>query len=125
MTKPPSITVDIKMARKLEKAGWDKRCFSYWVPYLKGYALAYDFEENALPDENYCAPTASEILDGLPIVLRKKNLCCSKSVPDIRGNPFWQVSYDWEAVFGSDTLANAAAELWIYLKENDLLPSEA
>ncbi len=124
MNDSSDLTVSPEYAEKLYKAGFNQDK-SYFMcvdgKIVARQSLAYMGLYKA-EKEAVAAPIDSEILDELPIVLRKKNLCCSKSVPDIRGNPFWQVSYDWEAVFESVTLANAAAAMFCYLSENNLLP---
>lgn len=96
-------------------------------------------------------PTAEEILSELPVVINckqcepKRRYChvecncqCHERLPTkIRKWKYWTVMRDGNKyciLYGedlqtghgefSDTLANAAAKMWLYLKENNLLPTD-
>jgi hypothetical protein len=145
MTNPELIVVSIDMAKKLKEAGWDQNeCLWRWVEFHGGVAKGHsDYESNTRWelrekgsdynfDPRYAAPTAEEILRRLP-----ESLMLQTRGDRIGGNDSetafdlemgknkygYFVRYEKEAAeeFYADTLANAAAQMWIYLKEHSLL----
>jgi hypothetical protein len=143
-----NITVSLQVARSLRDAGWEQEDSSfYWgkfdppkrrhledgtivdIPKEEAEAMSYSWyyynEENmpyADEDHNsWAAPTAEEVLRELPEFYtpednKKRAMKC---YPSAHGR--WAVDYEGHCTQWSDTLANAAAEMWIYLKEHDLL----
>ena len=123
------------MAKKLKEAGWPQgRPEFVWEvfkeeigrePYLHHY-LSGSFTNNKNRIAWFHAPTAEEILRRLPDRIEKRLLNVSK----YEGNE-WVVSffdpadkYRPETYFNSPSLANAAAAMWVYLRENDLIDFE-
>jgi len=145
------ITVDLETAKKLRGAGFPQVAHWFWTELQGDDAFLYGAKRDGTqptltpaPDlrEYSAAPTAEEILDELPdrIEIDKETTRCQCGKSDIRvsykacfldmrkSEPTNQyiVRYihcdEVFKFFRADTLANAAAEMWIYLKENDLLP---
>ena len=124
------ITVSLEWAKKLRDAEWDQEdCVFFYVSNDKDDFLLvprhYNTMEKSESFHHFSAPTAEEILRELPHVIHDKGsprfLQCGKH------KKFWDVGY-WRGVepmknVTEDTLANAAAAMWIYLKKNNLLPS--
>lgn len=104
---PESITVSLEWATKLKEAGWDDVCY-------------FRQEEHEGPGLEF--PTAEEILRRLPDSPRPHSPMHIFRMID----GTWQIVYDnTEDFVIADTLANAAAQMWIYLKTNHLLPPQA
>lgn len=145
--KPEEIVVSLEWAKKLKEAGWkqdDVLVFTGIQPVKKT-----DEERFETPSfrsrwklENLwdwvSAPTAEEILRRLPRKIAPMSLTemdertIKGNIPDLRfqilmDGPDWKIEYssphlesaEWQ--YG-ETLANAAANMFIYLSENNLLP---
>lgn len=132
--KPESITVYLETAKKLKEAGWSQtKCEFYWIDlYIddKKLMCKHCLEKPfGSYDEIAAAPTAEEILRELPKMLEIDNEWYHISIrSDSTVKDHWYISYltlekEKEKCFqqGSNGLANAAAEMWIYLKTNNLL----
>lgn len=147
MTTPESITVSLDTAKKLKEAGWQHETYFDW--YFNGTG-ANRVVRHPSPDElrtsefhlECPAPTAEEILRRLPPNLirstEKDTVTYALTIKALFGieqinGDNWQIMYyrvrdgiemaPYSPVLFADTLANAAAACWIYLKENNLLPS--
>jgi hypothetical protein len=131
------ITTSLAVSKKLRENGWEQEeCSHYWgqaeLPKRKwsedgtvrnltqeeaedfSYFCFHHNEENTpYVDEahKWAAPTASEVLRELPVETNKKDRTRFPRVSAVE---------EWED--GKyDSLANAAAEMWIYLRSNGLL----
>ena len=128
MIEPQSITVSLEWAKKLKEAGWKQIGF-FWKTEKSGGITGWSGDTSKPPKEDLdwiAAPTAEEILRRLPhqIVLETHPLFL-QAMPD---GDEWKIAY-WtfrieKGVWkNEDSLANAAAAMWCYLEENNLLPS--
>lgn len=142
MNKPP--TVSIERARALKEAGWKQNdCSHYWVeivvPRLKReepsreWKLLTQRESNEalfkFTEQKIAAPTAEEVLRELPVdviidgyeyrieMLKRHGVSNDKYYVNYR---YYTKVYE----FMEDTLADATTSAWIYLKENNLLPTK-
>ncbi len=126
-----NITVSLEWAKKLKEAGWPQgKGYFYRVvdktwyqeecePRRRWVAKGYQF---------YSLPTAEEILRELPQTMDGYRLtiypiwdvgawCVTYLAPDHTPHEALEIDYV------DKSLANAAAEMWIYLKKNNLLPN--
>ena len=122
--KIESIVVSLDTAKKLKAAGWDKPTAFYWSD-LTGIGNLLDARymggkpfESDMP-----APTAEEILRELPQYVKHTRLFIF---------PFAKPRC-WAMVYGSaglgkrfveyrrDSLAEAAAQMWLWCKKNNYL----
>lgn len=139
MASPESITVDLKHAKMLKEAGWpQKEALLWWSsrlhpdPYDESLVWQLSNDDRPIGTHDWCkqagtfaAPTAEEILRRLPLTMQARPLTMQARY-DNCGRVHWGVCYiknekvqmQWQ-----DTLANAAAQMWCYLKKNNLLPS--
>jgi hypothetical protein len=138
MTSPDSITVSLDMARKLKEAGWEHRTvFSATVTGDTAYMIltppeGHDLGNYPIGDPNNSEiimfPTCDEILRRLPLFLVEGAYRL-----EIRS---WTEDHPWCVLYAAasvnvlelrathGTLSSAAAAMWLYLKENNLLPPE-
>ncbi len=142
-----NITVSLSTAKRLRDAGWVQiPSYFYWATNIEDNSTRWVFGMwDSQDDESHeyvAAPTAEEILRELPWEYEDDEYeyedghdRCHPPNAYISNTLYlevgrnsedeWRVSYNCPAggynKFG-DTLANAAAEMWIYLKENNLLP---
>lgn len=128
---PQSICVSLDMAKKLKEAGWEQAGGWFWYERHdeNEWSLCDGHDCSGEPDEDLiCAPTAEEILRELPSVIEyraqvdgilKKRVL--KIIPTSTNE--WDISYESIMNQVNPSLAGAAASIWIYLKENSLLPS--
>jgi len=117
------ITVSLEVAREMKKAGWGQKAIWFWTttdefdPFLYGAKMDGTQPTLTPPSsdrEYFAAPTVEEILRELP-----KEIVITPA-PFAKGG--WRVA--WDVKNGRsycDTPSNAAAKMWIYLKENNLL----
>ena len=145
MNTPESITVDLEHAKMLKEAGWTQdEALLWWAskmhpdPYDESIVWELSNDSNPIGVHDWCkqagtfaAPTAQEILRRLPTGMSSQRgdylLTC-----DIGGLRIWNVTYldedgrcffheDEEVLTEDPSLANAASEMWCYLKKNNLL----
>lgn len=126
-TGPESIVTSLDWSRKLKEAGWPQyNAMFWWCPYMGESAYSGDAairyrlkSENTFGSHDWCkqagsaaAPTAEEIL---------------REAARRRGERVQQLLDNYNLQFflaqQDDHLANAAAAMWVYLKENNLLHS--
>ncbi|WP_298505109.1 hypothetical protein [uncultured Sphaerochaeta sp.] len=132
-----SITVSYEMANKLEEAGFDHPTFLCWVddvgrpedlPVLEIWDHSIDMEENfpVMPDA-IPAPTFSELLDYIPqlkkfgqnrepglLTIWRDTITKNKEVHVVGYRRTGEVNLNfWWIYCEGDTIADAAAELWI------------
>ena len=150
MSAPKDITVSQDWAKKLHEVGWEAPCYGHYRKGFGGEWFFHSFsdEPEHLDDGQWIpAPTAEEILRRLP-----ESILMKSDFPNMRNdsrNPTvyqglrigftapnrgsiksrlcirYQSDYEPACageVIIEDTLANAAAAMWCYLKENNLLP---
>jgi hypothetical protein len=126
-----TITTSLAVSKKLKEAGWKWKdapsTFCWW--------LQEDEEPRVTQswcDKGFCipAPTAEEVLRELPSVIRSEQEYWLTIRREYEHDKRMEVVYEYDSDdvksnslhhTTGDTLANAAAELWIYLKTNDLL----
>ena len=124
------ITVNSKKARELRTAGWDQKNASFdWC--IDGGTKTRNVGKESLRYRNMrgapvkgcidpvAAPNSYEISEEL---IEVKNIVITPA-PFAEGG--WRINHDVKN--GSSfcgTLANALSDMWIYLKENNLLSSE-
>lgn len=132
MTTPESLVVSLDMAKRLKEAGWKERTiFSATVTDnlvamiltpTKGHDLGNYPVGDPNTSEILMFPTAEEILRRLPQLVNHFGLLVCRS----QDNESWEVNYMGGYKPMSDpSLANAAAAMWLYLKENNLFPLTA
>lgn len=122
---PDSIVVGLEQAKILKEADFPQNmCFQWFNEHdpFKG-------ENKWILEDGPCngdtrgvaAPTASEILDRLPHMIDGGDgwMALLRVMPNENE---WQVFYDPVAGEKGDTLANAAAAMYVFLSENNLLP---
>lgn len=126
MTSPESIVTSLDWSKKLKEAGWNTRTFLSWyrskITANRHYYITETYEITKHNEAEFiaAAPTAEEILRRLP----------GYSVT--WGEPFVMpgeveiscpINGEGKRHHISDTkLANAAAAMYCYLAEQDLLP---
>ncbi len=135
-----NITASLSTAKRLRDAGWDKETEFVYDPKMGVRWIGEEYSDCL--DIGFGVPTAEEILrelpweyddeeyeyeDGYDRCLPPNAYISHTLYLEVGRNSEdeWRVSYNCPAggynKFGG-TLANAAAEMWIYLKENNLLP---
>lgn len=139
-----SIVVSLEMAKRLAQAGWPQKDHFAWYIYPENPNAEPGEEANRSPDvgirwekgwkiklESYSAPTAEEILRHLPVSFRKNGLEyvleMNKYVDDSYGLWYTKTTASKNQRSGSyqtsRSFADAGAKLWIFLKQNNLLPA--
>jgi hypothetical protein len=133
MNNPESLVTSLALSKELKEAGWEQDNLFIYVqkqPEKKSDTEHWDiWRRNTTQVENVfdwlSAPTAEEILRILPDIIDER---AGLLVYRDRGD--WCVAYEWIPNGGfrnlevENSLANAAAQCWLYLKKNNLLPSE-
>lgn len=134
---PESIVVSLEHAKALKKAGWPQAAgMIVWhihQPERKTDEESFSFHwRSSLNLENlwdwFAAPTAEEILRRLPHA--KKDSEDQRIERDLHTlketDGSWTVFFvgDDSQVFNDPSLANAAAAMFVFLKENNLLPHD-
>lgn len=120
-----TITVSLEWAKKLKEAGWPQDSFLYWF-HLEGLNSLTSEKIEASAIEYIAAPTAEEILRRLPRVSLSGDECYLQAERIIKET--WNVEYEGtdgisrSEGFADESLANAAAAMWCYLSDNNLLP---
>ena len=150
---PESLVVSLDLARQLKEAGWEQEESIFWLfwsdTHDEGwieYGSIHSFDSGAKSMYKrgavFAAPTAEEILRRLPKHLNAFGQHGRLTVQFGLSQSQWQpcVGYihhksnnwifqgdnyqDGMMYFvDTDSLANAAAQMWLYLKKNNLLPS--
>lgn len=136
-------TVSLELAKQLKEEGFPQETEFYWV---KPYDINNDYtgdepvidwkewlEHVEMEKSIICAaPTAEEILEKLPdgvFVKEADNDCFLEIRKNSKVEYVFEASYmDWKKVIGyreyGITLAEAAGKMWLYLKENKLIPNQ-
>lgn len=137
MMTPESITVSLEWAQRLKEAGWVQDVCFYWIKHAsspKPFVVYLPNLQQRDPDTLeiwFHAPTAEEILRRLPKSLATKDRTIHRLSINCNGGKRWRIFYGTDVLFDSpvavdanESLANAAAQMWIYLKTNHLLPPQ-
>ncbi len=122
-------TVSLGRAKKLDKAGWEKETLFNWVKLWspekpKG---EFNWKLKYQDDRDYSAPIASEILEELPKVLRKKGELSNLRIQFANSfiDTTYEDFYDRQIIRTThdvkDDIANALADMWLYLKKEKLI----
>lgn len=126
-------TVSLDLAKQLKANGFPQETYFYITfdkfenqEKLKQYSPAYlPADKKHIPDDWYAAPTADEILDVL-----KDYIIVKRSNGELEISVNWCVNDDSEEGFHMDdhkivgkntSLAEAAGEMYLYLKKSNLL----
>ena len=132
----PAITVSLEWAKKLKEAGWEKPCMFAlvsWEAKTLGAKVELRSELSGRFKILVEDPTAEEVLIELPPVIEKKTAggIAMDNLRICQCEEGWHVYYKngsrnskrhkTRISIKLDTLANASAKMWIYLKENNLL----
>jgi hypothetical protein len=112
-------TTSLDISRQLKEAGWKKETEFWW------YVSSLGGKPNLVPKSNlsvnkklvklYSAPLATEILEELPMGLH-----IIKGISYIDGK-FQVFTIDEEQSEPDESLPNALAKMWLYLKKEGLL----
>ncbi len=112
---------NIELCKKLKELGYGLEteysyCPRYWNDRVRRmWASKRDTKDLKEPDKHvYPAPLATELLEELPEE-SKEGL---KYKSDIKK---WDQPTRYESIVADESLPNALAKMWIYLKENNLL----
>lgn len=123
MSNPESITVSLEWAKKLKAAGWPTNegifrwLISEGISQLStGYIVAINDDRYSYDSTDLPAPTVEEILRRLP---------CAKLFSSGKGQyaAVLEGQNTHNAIL-EESAADAAAAMWLYLKENNLLDAE-
>jgi hypothetical protein len=126
------ITTDFELNKELKENGFKQDSLFYHTIWngqeYKGHIFQFS-ELNKKYQENdghtlISAPTAEELLEELPIKVKHDNEIYTLKIT--RSDPLFYVSYvdilDINIGFScKEKLCNALAEMWLYLKKNNLL----
>lgn len=117
-------TVNLELSKALKEAGYPQETeFCYYRNAETYHFLRNPMGGKMLPmkEKTFASPTADEILDQLPDYNeRKDHLVLYKD--DRPESVKWELSYDGNnPTFSDDSLANACARMWLYLKKEGLL----
>lgn len=141
MSTPASITVSLECAKQLREAGYPQANHEfYWIHSEHGRSRVHRTEEDSggriasrlvvsEPEILYAAPTAEEILARLPEwseipETMRVEIIHSPLKPSmaLREGANRDGTIKWKVWFEDISLANAAAAMYCYLAENNLLP---
>lgn len=140
-------TVSLELAKQLKSAGFPQESEFWYKKILTSDKLPSLIHLNKVEVElakiasyksglsaNYCSsPTADEILDHLPDrIVADEAMCFDLNIWSNPSYPRWVVSYWWDEDtrrksgmdnknISDNSLADAAAKMWLYLKNNNLL----
>lgn len=117
----------LELCKKLT-ANWFPKTEKCWTRSLKwdeeSKTFPYELSSRPTPWGYYFAASVMELLDELPQSIIKFQLThwLSMYKRDFWDN-LWQVCYynNWSGIYRRDTLPNALAEMWLWLKENNYL----
>lgn len=123
-------TVTLQTAKKLKEAGFPQKGDYWWSNVLQdkfdlsseqtwqcghGKYFHVDFENEEV---NIAAPTAEEVLELLP-----RKIAQREWIRILRGSHdrLWHITYGHHRKVRDESLAEASAKMWLYLKKNNLL----
>lgn len=119
-------TVSLQLAQELRKAGFPQETEFWWKVWPISGAAHIEFGGKEYWKETgwdiWAAPTAEEILERLPIQLKTKEFLSIQKF-----NTYW-VGYGVGTKiykhFDSESLAEAAGKMYLYLSKEGLLPKK-
>jgi hypothetical protein len=120
-------TASFKLSKQLREAGFPQRTSFYWqgTTQISARLLQFPYPTD---DDVYAAPTAEEILERLPILIEKDGRTgYFKLTRYDEEEQYWGISYTEQrgeivdSSFAGETIAEAAGNAWLNLKENNLL----
>lgn len=131
---PESICVSLEWAKKLKEASWPQDSLWFWVHHYipnenRGMTWEiFERDEDDRVNEHCAAPTAEEILRRLPSKIEKAKAVSVLEIQSLHTGGFavyYANVHDKEISIRpcDGSLANAAAAMYCYLSENNLLPS--
>ena len=150
MSNPEQIVVSLEMAKRLKEAGWEQEgTFFHWICGSNAWREVQNIEvwekiegewgtgREVKDLEHYSAPTAEEIILTLPKGWKFREQSQEEYISK-NGDPYVKngiiaVYYSWESqqkfpheisCGEGNSLADSAAEMWLFLKKENLLPSE-
>lgn len=104
----------LEISRQLKVAGWNKETALWWVRYSDN---EWGVNSRLVGFNPISAPLATEILEELPYKVENCYLVCCKAY-----SGFIVRYFDYEKTEirneKADTLPNALAKMWLYLKRN-------
>ena len=131
--KAENIVTSLEVSKQLKENGWEKNTYFWWNPKTKKLLNLIDAQRHNLGnkwDPGYIpAPTFSEIWSELPKTLQLKTRCRLVLNADdevISYEAFYGTrdGGEWipdQSFYIEDNLADACAETWIWLKQNNYL----
>ena len=140
METPESIVISLEWAKKLKETGWPQtysqgaieEChFGYYLldrgQETEHFECSWMWHNWIKHGEAYAAPTAEEILRRLPRAINVSRITPNRGSLQFRWGVKWiQIGNTGvEHLEVGDTLANAAAAMYVYLSEHGLLPERA
>jgi len=102
-----------KNNNKRSQAFWDIKFWNNWYSYLSNDWLL----------EAVC-PSVMELLDELPWFIETEDWICRLILRKERWWENWYYDKNNSAMIFNDNLPNSLAEMWLWLKEDDLLPKK-
>lgn len=129
-------TVSLELSKQLKEAGYPQESYFLWKKYrLNGeikWKLTNEYPDDMYPaDAIFASPTADEVLEKLPSEIQKDGHFYSIAISKTRINHFWVDyryfsrhkifhlrDYEYSPI---ESLANAAAKIWLYLKEKGFI----
>lgn len=128
-------TVSLELEKLLKEKGFPQETAFYLINWHQDASNEKDELKYGKPDKDlmyftYAAPTADEILDLLPDHIKKDGefyfivIIKTPTEYGVRYENSGKIDYigtDGGGGILEDSLADAAAKMWLYLKENNLL----
>lgn len=111
-------TVNLDLSKQLKEAGYPQKSFFSWSWYGNRNYPDWEVIPKWGNESEYAAPLADEILEQLPCATQQEWFVISKNP----SKEEWVI--DWNTkneMFKGDTLADAAAKMWLYLKKEGLI----
>ena len=112
-------TVSLELSKQLKEAGYPQETeFCYYRNADEYHFLRNPFEGKMrpFPEKTYASPTADEILEQLPeyVMVHRENSGWYCEFKTVSGRKT-------DIGFFGDTIADAAAKMWLYLKKEKLI----
>lgn len=127
----PSLELCKKLTEELFPHNTEHYEWAFYYDYPNGRNFISDWNPVWLPEnpyQQYLCPSVMELLDELPSEITTE-IPVFLSI-DKCNDGHYLVCYSdngiqkWSQIFKRETLPNALAEMWLWLKENDLLPNK-
>lgn len=109
-------TVSFELAKQLKEAGYPQESNFYYQNDIS--PELYSYKGIVMNGDEIASPTADEILEQFAYCHKAEWLLISKDPTREK----WVIDFKSKLVmFKGDSLADAVAKMWLYLKENNLL----